>query len=38
MPNTRFTAGFHLGHKNIIRYRDRPFDPVEEMNRTIIES
>jgi calcineurin-like phosphoesterase family protein len=37
MPNVWFTADFHLGHKNIIRYCSRPFDTVEEMNRTIIE-
>jgi calcineurin-like phosphoesterase family protein len=37
MPNVWFTADFHLGHKNIIRYCSRAFDTVEEMNRTIIE-
>ena len=37
MPNVWFTADFHLGHKNIIRYCNRPFDTVEEMNRTILE-
>jgi calcineurin-like phosphoesterase family protein len=37
MPNVWFTADFHLGHKNIIRYCNRPFDTVEEMNRTIFE-
>ena len=37
MPNVWFTADFHLGHKNIIRYCNRPSDTVEEMNRTILE-
>ena len=37
MLNVWFTADFHLGHKNIIRYCNRPFDTVEEMNRTILE-
>ena len=37
MPNTWFTADFHLGHKNIIRYCNRPFDTVEAMNSTILE-
>src|SRR6267378_3562203 len=37
MPNIWFTADFHLGHKNIIRYCNRPFEAVEEMNHTILE-
>lgn len=37
MPNIWFTADFHFGHSNIIRYCNRPFRNVEEMDRTILE-
>ena len=37
MLNIWFTADFHLGHKNIIRYCNRPFQTIEEMNREILE-
>lgn len=37
MPDIWFTADFHLGHKNIIRYCNRPFGTVEEMNQEILE-
>lgn len=37
MPDTWFTADFHFGHRNIIRYCNRPFANVAEMDEAIIE-
>lgn len=36
MPQTWFSADSHYGHKNIIRYCDRPFDSTDEMDRALI--
>jgi calcineurin-like phosphoesterase family protein len=37
MADTWFTADFHLGHANIIRYCSRPFPTVEDMDQAILE-
>lgn len=33
-----YTADTHFGHKNIIRYCDRPFADVETMDRALIDN
>ena len=33
-----FSADFHLSHKNIIKYCNRPFDSIEEMNEVIVQN
>lgn len=37
MPNAWFTADFHLGHFNIIRYCHRPFTDTKAMNEAILD-
>ncbi len=37
MPDTWFTADFHFGHANIMRYCSRPFATVDEMDHAILE-
>ncbi len=36
MSRTFFTADYHLGHENIIKYCNRPFKNVGEMNSLIM--
>lgn len=33
-----YTADLHIEHNNIIRLSNRPFETVEEMNRTLVEN
>lgn len=35
---TYFTSDLHLGHANIIRFQNRPFDSVEDMNTRLIQN
>lgn len=35
---TYFSSDFHLDHKNIIKYDNRPFADIHEMNDTILDN
>lgn len=32
-----FTSDLHFGHKNIVKYENRPFNDVDEMNRALVD-
>ena len=32
-----FTSDYHLSHTNVIKYDNRPFSSIEEMNEFIID-
>ncbi len=35
---TFFTADHHFWHRNILRYCNRPFDDIEQMNQALVEA
>lgn len=37
MARVHFTADLHLGHQNILRFCDRPFETIEEHDRVLAE-
>ena len=33
-----YISDLHFGHKNVLKFDNRPFDSVEEMNQTILDN
>jgi len=33
-----FSSDWHIGHKNVLKYSDRPFECIEDMNEIIIDN
>lgn len=38
MSNVFFTSDWHVGHRNILQYSNRPFPSVEDMNEALVEN
>lgn len=38
MVDTWFTSDFHLGHANVIKFDNRPFDSIKDMDDSIIDN
>lgn len=38
LENTWITSDHHFGHENIIKFCDRPFEDVDEMNKELIDN
>lgn len=36
--NIYFTSDFHIGHQNILRFDQRPFENLEQMHQTLIKN
>ena len=36
--NVLFTSDFHVGHQNILRFDERPFKDLDEMNQALINN
>ena len=36
IKSTFFTSDFHIGHENVLKYDERPFDNLDHMHETLI--
>lgn len=37
-PKIYFTSDWHIGHENVLRYDQRPFDDLDEMHKTLVNN